>query len=184
MYRKGHIAVIPLVLGVMVAGCGGTSKSTTAKSAQSGGGSTAAASPASSAASGSYGSTSSNLSASPAALITTKSDKLGTILAYGPKRLTVYLFEGDRGSTSSCTGACASVWPPVVGKPQVAGGASSADLGTVKRPDGTLQVTYNGHPLYLFAKDKDAGDTYGQGVHGFGADWYVLKPSGEKVDSS
>jgi predicted lipoprotein with Yx(FWY)xxD motif len=65
-----------------------------------------------------------------------------------------------------------------------AGAASSADLGTITRSDGTTQVTYKGHPLYFFAKDKDSGDAYGQGVKGFGADWYVLSPSGFKVDNS
>jgi predicted lipoprotein with Yx(FWY)xxD motif len=112
--------------------------------------------------------------------------KLGTILAAGPKKMTVYLFEGDKGAASSCAGACAAVWPPVTtsGAAVVHGAAMSADLGTIKRSDGTTQVTYKGHPLYFFAKDKDSGDAYGQGVHGFGSDWYVLKPSGSKVDNS
>jgi len=112
--------------------------------------------------------------------------KLGTILAAGPKKMTVYLFEGDKGVASSCAGACAAVWPPVTtsGAAVVHGAAMSADLGTIKRSDGTTQVTYKGHPLYFFAKDKDSGDAYGQGVHGFGSDWYVLKPSGSKVDNS
>jgi predicted lipoprotein with Yx(FWY)xxD motif len=111
--------------------------------------------------------------------------KLGVILAAGPKKLTVYMFEGDKGSASNCSGACASVWPPVTtaGAPAVSG-ATSADLGTTTRADGTKQITYKGHPLYFFAKDKDAGDAYGQGVHGFGSDWYVMKPSGSKVDNS
>jgi predicted lipoprotein with Yx(FWY)xxD motif len=111
--------------------------------------------------------------------------KLGAILAAGPKKLTVYMFEGDKGATSNCSGACASVWPPVTssGAP-VVHGAASADLGTITRADGTTQVTFKGHPLYFFARDKDSGDAYGQGVHGFGSDWYVLAPSGSKVDKS
>lgn len=115
-----------------------------------------------------------------------QASKLGTILAAGSKKLTVYMFEGDKGATSSCSGACASVWPPVTtsGAPTVAGVASSADLGTITRSDGATQVTYKGHPLYFFARDKDAGDAYGQGIKGFGADWYVLSPSGSKVDKS
>jgi predicted lipoprotein with Yx(FWY)xxD motif len=117
-------------------------------------------------------------------LITTKQDKLGTILAMGPKKLTVYLFEADNGSTSSCTGECAKFWPPVIGKPQATGGASASELGTIARADGRTQVTYKGHPLYLFIKDKDDGDTYGQGSKAFGAGWYVLRPSGNKVDES
>jgi predicted lipoprotein with Yx(FWY)xxD motif len=119
-------------------------------------------------------------------VITTKQNKLGTILGAGPKRLTVYLFEGDKGSGSSCSGACAAVWPPVTatGRAQAMGGASAAKLGTITRSDGTTQVTYNGHPLYYFAKDGDAGDAYGQGIKGFGAGWYVLSPSGSKIDTS
>ncbi len=112
--------------------------------------------------------------------------KLGAVLDAGQKRLTVYLFEGDRGGTSACSGACASVWPPVTtsGAPRATGAAAAADLGTIKRPDGTIQVTYKGHPLYFFARDKDAGDTYGEDVNGFGASWYALSPSGAKVDNS
>jgi predicted lipoprotein with Yx(FWY)xxD motif len=111
--------------------------------------------------------------------------KLGTILAAGPKKLTVYMFEGDKGAASSCSGACASVWPPVTtsAAPTVLGTAHSADLGTITRSDGTTQVTYKGHPIYFFARDKDSGDAYGEGVKGFGADWYVLAPSGAKVDN-
>jgi predicted lipoprotein with Yx(FWY)xxD motif len=123
----------------------------------------------------------------PGVAVTVKhASKLGTILAAGPKKSTVYMFEGDKGAASSCSGACASVWPPVTtsGAPTVAGTAHSADLGTITRSDGTTQVTYKGHPLYFFARDKDSGDAYGEGVNGFGADWYVLAPSGAKVDNS
>jgi predicted lipoprotein with Yx(FWY)xxD motif len=116
--------------------------------------------------------------------VTTKHAKLGTILAFGPKKLTVYLFEADTIQRSSCTGACASAWPPVTGKPHAGGGAMAADLGTITRADGTTQVTYKGHPLYTFVKDKDGGDAYGQGVKAFGASWYTLAPSGKKVDKS
>jgi predicted lipoprotein with Yx(FWY)xxD motif len=123
----------------------------------------------------------------PGVAVTVKhASKLGTILAAGPKKLTVYMFEGDKGAASSCSGACASVWPPVTtsGSPTAAGTAHSADLGTITRSDGSTQVTYKGHPLYFFARDKDSGDAYGEGVNGFGADWYVLAPSGAKVDNS
>ena len=98
--------------------------------------------------------------------------------------MTVYLFEADKGSKSSCTGACAAAWPPVTGNPKAGAGAMAGDLGTITRPDGTKQVTYKGHPLYLYAKDGDAGDAYGEGLKQFGAGWYVLAPSGKKVDLS
>jgi predicted lipoprotein with Yx(FWY)xxD motif len=72
----------------------------------------------------------------------------------------------------------------VTGTPNATGAAVSADLGTITRSDGSKQVTYKGHPLYLFAKDKDGGDAYGQGIKSFGAGWYALAPSGKKVDLS
>jgi predicted lipoprotein with Yx(FWY)xxD motif len=118
--------------------------------------------------------------------VASKGGKLGTILAAGPKQMTVYIFEADKGSQSACSGACAAAWPPVrtAGAASAAGAARSAALGTMTRSDGTTQVTYNGHPLYFFVKDKDSGDAYGEGSKAFGADWYVLAPSGNKVDKS
>ena len=131
-------------------------------------------------------STTGSSASSSATEISTKTSKLGTILAAGPKRLTVYLFEGDAGLTSKCTGACASAWPPVAagGSTTVQGQAVAADLGTITRSDGTKQVTYKGHPLYYFVRDKDSGDAYGEGAKAFGAAWYVLAPSGVKIDNS
>jgi predicted lipoprotein with Yx(FWY)xxD motif len=120
-------------------------------------------------------------------VITVKhASKLGSVLAAGPKRMTVYLFEADKGDASSCSGACAAAGPPVTsaGAPVAHGAASGSELGTIKRADGTMQVTYKGHPLYFFVKDKDSGDAYGEGVNAFGAAWYVLAPSGNKVDNS
>jgi predicted lipoprotein with Yx(FWY)xxD motif len=116
--------------------------------------------------------------------VVTKHGKLGRILAAGPKHLTVYLFEADKGTTSACTGTCAKAWPPVTteGKPTASGDAVASDLGTITRSDGKEQVTYKGHPLYFYDDDKDSGDAYGQGSKAFGADWYVLKPNGSKLD--
>jgi predicted lipoprotein with Yx(FWY)xxD motif len=164
---------MPVALAVVLAACGSSGSKSTSSAPRSSASTTA-----------SHPATNSTSSLSRAALITTKHDKLGTILAFGPQKLTVYLFEADHGSTSSCTGPCASAWPPVTGKPQATGGAVASLLGTITRPDGTAQVTYNGHPLYLFNKDKDDGDTYGQGVNQFGAGWYALAPSGNKIDTS
>jgi predicted lipoprotein with Yx(FWY)xxD motif len=73
------------------------------------------------------------------------------------------------------------VWPAVTGNPHAGGAAKSADLGTIKRPDGKTQVTYKGHPLYTFKKDGDAGDAYGQKVVNFGGAWHVLTPAGVMV---
>jgi predicted lipoprotein with Yx(FWY)xxD motif len=166
----------------LIAGCGSGSKSasTTVPAAAR---SAAQTTPASAAAG--YTATSSSTTAT-AVLITSKQGKLGTILAVGPKQRTVYLFESDKGAGSSCNVACTQVWPPVTsaGEPRSAGGAIAAHLGTITRPDGTKQVTYAGHPLYLFARDGDKSDAYGQGVNSFGASWYVISPSGSKVDHS
>jgi predicted lipoprotein with Yx(FWY)xxD motif len=174
LHTKSTLTAIAPVLGaVLIAACGGTSKS----------GTSSAASPAASQ-SRSSAQPSSSTHPAPVALITTKHAKLGTVLAVGPKRLTVYLFEADKGGKSTCMGACAKVWPPVLGKPKAGRGASSRNLGTIKRPDGATQVTYRGHPLYRFVKDEDDGDAYGQGIKSFGAEWYALEPSGAKLDDS
>ncbi|MDL4774188.1 MULTISPECIES: COG4315 family predicted lipoprotein [Thermomonosporaceae] len=108
---------------------------------------------------------------------------LGQILVDGEGR-TVYLFQKDKGNTSSCSGACATVWPPVTtnGKPQPGSGADASKLGTTKRSDGTTEVTYSGHPLYYYAPDgSSSGSAKGQGLNQFGAKWYVLSSSGAPV---
>lgn len=99
---------------------------------------------------------------------------------------TLYLFQADKNGTSACTGTCAAAWPPdtVSGTPRAGSGVSQALLGTIKRPDGTLQLTYHGHPLYYFTADTAAGTARGQAVKAFGAEWYVINASGGKVDTS
>ena len=123
--------------------------------------------------------------AGTSATVTTATGDLGTFLTAVDGR-TLYLFEKDKTATSTCTGACAANWPPLVttGAPQAAGQAQANMLGTSPRPDGTTQVTYAGHPLYLFVGDKGPGSTAGQGITAFGAEWYVLAPSGEKIEST
>jgi predicted lipoprotein with Yx(FWY)xxD motif len=108
----------------------------------------------------------------------------GKFLADGQGR-ALYLFEADKSSTSTCTGACAAAWPPVTasGMPMAGSGVSQSLLGTTKRADGTEQVTYNGHPLYYFAADTGAGMVKGQGSKAFGAGWYVLDAKGSKIDN-
>jgi predicted lipoprotein with Yx(FWY)xxD motif len=99
------------------------------------------------------------------------------------KGLTVYLFKADRGTKSACTGACASAWPPLLatGKPSVGSGLKASLIGTTMRTDGKTQVTYNGHPLYLFAQDHEAGEANGQGVTAFGAAWFALDSAGNQA---
>ena len=109
----------------------------------------------------------------------------GKFLVDGKGR-SLYLFEADKSTTSTCSGACAAAWPPVTASamPMAGSGVSQSLLGTTKRADGTEQVTYNGHPLYYFAADTGAGMTKGQGSKQFGAGWYVLNAKGSKIDTS
>ncbi|KJS56982.1 hypothetical protein [Streptomyces rubellomurinus] len=112
------------------------------------------------------------------------SNKLGMILTDSQGR-TLYLFEKDSPTMSACDGACASAWPPLTttGAPQAGSGVDAAQLGTVTRADHSLEVTYHGHPLYYFSGDQKPGDTNGEGSKAFGAGWYVLDPSGSKIDN-
>jgi predicted lipoprotein with Yx(FWY)xxD motif len=174
----------------LLGGCGSSAYSgagsSSAKSTSTASGSASSGAYAAGAAPGAYGTGAAAGSAGATAVtITTKHAKLGTVLAGGPKRLTVYLFEADRGPSSTCSGACAAVWPPVTSSAAAtaSGQAVAADLGTTRRADGTSQITYKGHPLYYYARDKDAGDSYGEGLNSFGGGWYVLAPSGTMIDS-
>jgi predicted lipoprotein with Yx(FWY)xxD motif len=101
------------------------------------------------------------------------------------KGRTMYLWEADKSSTSTCSGACAATWPPVIttGTPMAGSGVEQSLLGMSKRSDGTEQVTYNGHPLYYFAADTGAGMAKGQGSKEFGAGWYVVNAKGSKIDN-
>ncbi len=104
----------------------------------------------------------------------------------GSNGRTMYLFEADKSGTSACSGACAANWPPVTvsGTPRAGSGVSQALIGTINRPDGTMQFTYHGHPLYYFTADTAAGTAHGQDVKAFGSEWYVVNASGSKVESS
>jgi len=110
---------------------------------------------------------------------------LGNILVDSNGR-TLYLFKKDSGTKSSCFGPCAKNWPPLraTGKPTAGNGASASSIGTVPRSDGKPEVTYNGHPLYLFAGDSKPGDANGQGIVAFGASWYALSGSGKQISGS
>jgi predicted lipoprotein with Yx(FWY)xxD motif len=175
MTRRLTLAATAMGAAALLAGCGSSSSSSS--------NSTAASTPASTPTQSTAASTS-TAAATPGVAVATKHSKLGTILAAGPQQRTVYLFEADKGTSSTCDGDCANDWPPVTtdGAPTVSGSAVSADLGTTTRKDGTKQVTYKGHPLYFFDDDKDSGDTEGQGSKAFGAGWYVMKANGSKID--
>jgi len=159
---RTSIAVIAaglVVLAVAVAGCGGGST---------------------------YGGTSSSVPASSSGgrgSVKLASTKLGKVLVDAKGR-ALYLFEADKGSMSACDGACATVWPPLTttGEPTAGPGLATSKLGTTKRSDGATEVTYNGHPLYTYAGDSAPGETSGQGLDDFGAEWYTLSAHGDKVD--
>lgn len=99
---------------------------------------------------------------------------------------SVYLWAADSMNKSNCSGACAGAWPPVMatGKLTASSGVKPSDLGTIARPGGGKQVTYNGHPLYFFAGDSGPGQTNGQGSNSFGAKWWLVAPSGMKVTTT
>jgi predicted lipoprotein with Yx(FWY)xxD motif len=161
MTRSRHIiflasaAVIPLV-ALAVAACGG-------------GGATAATP---------------KTSAGAAATVGAAKTSLGSILVDSTGR-TLYLFKADVGTKSACTGACAAAWPPLLatGKPTAGTGLMASKIGTITRSGGHQQLTYNGHPLYLFIKDQKPGQTTGQGVTAFGAAWFALSPSGNQISA-
>jgi predicted lipoprotein with Yx(FWY)xxD motif len=107
---------------------------------------------------------------------------LGRVLVDGRGR-TLYLFAIDKRGKSICAGRCAVFWPPLLTRTKTvaAAGVKPSLLGTTMRAGGKLQVTYNGHPLYLFKEDAKAGDTKGEGVNGFGGLWWAVSPAGTAV---
>jgi len=107
---------------------------------------------------------------------------LGRILV-DSKGITLYDFPPDNGTTSVCYGACAALWPPLIShsKPVPGRGVRALLLGTTKRKDGKLQVTYGGHPLYYFVTDRKPGQTTGQGINQFGGPWWVISPAGREI---
>jgi predicted lipoprotein with Yx(FWY)xxD motif/plastocyanin len=111
----------------------------------------------------------------------TKNDQLGTFLA-DDKGMTLYLFTKDTPNTSNCYDQCEKAWPVLFtkGAPQAGKGVDAALLGTTTRKDGSIQVTYNGWPLYYFAKDQKPGDVTGQNV---GDVWFVISAKGEMIDT-
>jgi predicted lipoprotein with Yx(FWY)xxD motif len=115
--------------------------------------------------------------------VSLRTTQAGKVLVAANGR-TLYLFTADKGGKSACYGKCASVWPPLIAaSPTVGTGLRASMLGTTKRTDGKLQVTYGGHPLYVFAKDKQAGDVRGEGIVHFGGTWWVVSAAGKPLTS-
>jgi predicted lipoprotein with Yx(FWY)xxD motif len=153
-------ATVPVLAVLAVAGCGSSSGSNTSRS-------------------------SAPPTTGQSATVGVANENLGNILVDSQGR-TLYLFRSDSGTKSACTGACAIDWPPLraTGKPTVGGGATASIVATSARPDGKSQVTYNGHPLYLFSGDQKPGDTNGEGVNAFGGLWYALSSAGDQIVGS
>jgi predicted lipoprotein with Yx(FWY)xxD motif len=116
------------------------------------------------------------------ATVSLRKTKLGMILVNSKGR-TLYLFAKDRSGKSSCTSRCAQYWPPLLsqGKPTAGPGVKASLVGRTKRTDGSMQVTYNKHPLYTFALDKQAGQVNGEASSNFGAKWYAVSAAGTAV---
>jgi predicted lipoprotein with Yx(FWY)xxD motif len=161
--RRSLLALALLAVPALVAaGCGGSNNSSTTTTK-----------------------TTTSASTPRGATVAVKKTGLGTILVDSSGR-TLYLFEKDKADKSSCAAACASAWPPLTtsANPTPASGVLAAKLGTSMRSNGAKEVTYNGHPLYTYAGDAAPGDTTGEGLNQFGAEWYVLSPQGKKVEKA
>jgi predicted lipoprotein with Yx(FWY)xxD motif len=156
-------ALLAVIGAVVIAGCGGGSNSTSFESTSSGGGEGKSV----------------TTSGGTGTIAGSEVSGLGTVLV-DSSGMTVYEFTEDSGTTSNCYGECETAWPPVTasGKPTAGEGAMSADLGTTKRKDGTVQVTYKGHPLYTFGGDQAPGEANGSEVDGT---WFALNEAGTAV---
>ena len=124
-------------------------------------------------------------SGSAPAAVATHSGPNGTYLTDGNGK-TLYVFSKDTGSSSTCSGACMSEWPPLTtkGAPTASSGAQSSMLGTTSRGGGVTQVTYNGHPVYYFSGDSSTGDMNGQGLTDFGGHWAIAGPDGSPLTAA
>ncbi len=163
------IALLALAAVVAIAGCGSSSNS-------------------SSSSGGAYGSSEESTSKPAAATSEGAPITVGTAKGVGKvlvdsEGMTLYYFQKDQGGKSACYGPCEAGWPPLTteGAPQAGEGAMASKLGTTKRKDGTVQVTYNNWPLYTFVEDKKPGEDNGTDSKAFGASWYPLHPNGEKA---
>jgi predicted lipoprotein with Yx(FWY)xxD motif len=163
------LAAAALALAISACGSSSKSNSTTTSSSASGSTKPAAQSPA-------------NQYGAGGVKVSLRKVSFGTVLV-GPNSHTVYLFLKDTGTTSQCNGKCAVVWTPLTtsGQPQAGSGVKASLLATSKRNDGTMQVTYGGHPIYYYDDDKKPGTTEGEGKKEFGAEWYAVGADGKKV---
>lgn len=168
-WRNGTIALLALAVALPIGGCGGDS------------GSSAATGPGTETGANTEQSVPPNPETNPSAFVSLgNAPKLGLVLT-NSEGLVLYGFAADSGARSACDGRCAQVWPPLLteGPPQPSNGATASKLGTIRRSDGSEQVTYAGHPLYTYTADKKPGEANGNGLDSFGAAWFALKGSGQ-----
>ncbi len=178
MNRKTYaLALMAALAALVIAGCGGGGSSTSSESSE--------------ATTASSGEGAKPVTAAPNAEKGTVFVSLGNagdlgMVLVDSKGMTLYEFKKDKGTESSCYGACEQAWPPLLttGEPQPSNGTDAALLGTTKRKDGTTQVTYNGRPLYGFAGDKKPGEANGNDFSEFGAQWYALTAQGEEPEDN
>src|SRR3954447_10509698 len=174
MTKRTLTLVSVVALATALAACGSSSKKTT---------STAASQPA---APTKPATSSSGYGNAGGIKVSLRKVSFGKVLV-GPNSHTVYLFlKEDTGTTSQCNGKCAAVWMPLTssGQAQAGPGLNQSMFGTSKRKDGTMQVTYGGHPLYYYDDDKKPGMTEGEGKKEFGAEWYAVGADGKKVEKT
>jgi predicted lipoprotein with Yx(FWY)xxD motif len=130
------------------------------------------------------GGASSGSSSGSVALKTGKIAGLGTVLVDGSGR-TLYVFAPDKAKKVTCTGSCASVWPPLKvasgQKPTLSGGIKASLVSSDSDPAGGSVVTYDGWPLYAYVADPSAGTAHGQALNSSGGIWYVITPSGQVI---
>jgi predicted lipoprotein with Yx(FWY)xxD motif len=162
----GAAGLAALALALTACGSSSSSSSSTpATTAPAAGGSSAAAS------SASGGSTVNMTTINGTAVVTNSAGK------------TLYWFAPDTSTKSNCSGSCATYWPPVTG-PVTAGSGVTGTLGTITRSDGTMQATYDGHPLYTYVGDTAAGQAKGNGLNLSGGLWYEMTVSGAKAGTA
>lgn len=186
------VALLALAAVLAIAGCGSSNSSSSSGEggAYGSGGESAASTQSTTGSStgGRYGSAGSSTStgAGAAAVSVGSASKVGQVLV-DSKGMTLYYFEKDKkgNGKSACNGACASAWPPLTtsGAAKAMSGAEASMLGTIKRSDGTTQVTYAGWPLYTYTADTKPGEDNGTDSKAFGASWYPLHSNGEKAGS-
>ena len=174
MSSKGRMIVAGTAIAAaacLITACGGSSSSSSSTNSTGSTSGTTVTAPASSP------------SGLDSALRSTTNSTLGAIVVDSSGR-TLYRFDKDSASppTSNCTGACAQLWPPVLVGTQISlSGIDRSLLGTIKRPDGSVQLTLHGWPLYRYAGDSAAGQIIGEGI---GGTWFAVHPTGAKALAS